>query len=58
MEGLCYASSMDGGRDAVALYERAQGALAARPRFHRLLSDMILFSTVSAAAGRFGYALV
>jgi hypothetical protein len=58
MEGLYYASSMDGGRDAVALYERAQGALAARPRFHRLLSDPLLFSTVSAAAGRFGYALV
>jgi len=58
IEGLLYCSSMDGNKPAVALYERAEPTIPARPAFHRALFDPILFPIVNAAARRFGYRLV
>lgn len=58
LEGLRYASSMDGNRPAVALFERARDALAPRPDFHRALADPLLLPAVLRAAAEFGYALV
>jgi hypothetical protein len=53
--GLYYASSMDGNQPAVALYERAQGALPVRPLFHRALADPGLDGAVARAALLFNY---
>lgn len=55
IEGLYYASSMDGNRPAVALYERAHGALPVRPLFHRSLADPGLNGAVARAALLFNY---
>jgi hypothetical protein len=55
IEGLYYASSMDGNRPAVALYERAQGTLPVRPLFHRALADPGLDGAVARAALLFNY---
>jgi hypothetical protein len=55
IEGLYYASSMDGNQPAVALYERAQGALPVRPLFHRALADPGLDGAVARAALLFNY---
>ena len=55
VQGLYYASSMDGNRPAVALYERAQDALPARPLFHRVLADPGLNGAVARAALLFDY---
>ena len=55
VEGLLYPSSMDGNQPAAALYERAQGAVAGRPVFHRALSDPALLSAVVKSALLFGY---
>ena len=55
IEGLFYASSMDGNRPAVALYERAQAALPVRPLFHRALADPGLNGAVARAALLFNY---
>jgi hypothetical protein len=57
VEGLYYPSSMDGNQPAVALYERALDALAARPLFHRALSDPALDGAVARAARLFNYAV-
>jgi hypothetical protein len=57
LEGLLYASSMDGNRPAVALYERAD-ALPARPVFHRALADAAMTSVVAEAAAEFNFAVV
>jgi len=54
-QGLYYPSSMDGNKPAVALYERAGGALPARPIFHRALEDPALNAAVVAAALLFNY---
>jgi hypothetical protein len=55
VEGLLYPSSMDGNQPAVALYERAKGALPHRPVFHRALTDPALLSAVVRSALLFGY---
>ena len=57
IEGLHYASSMDGNRAALALYERAEDALPARPSFHRALADPGLDRAVARAASLFNYAV-
>ncbi len=57
IHGLWYASSMDGHRHAVALYERAD-AMPARPSFHRALGDPALTAVVLRAGARFGYGVV
>jgi hypothetical protein len=48
---------MDGNQPAVALYERAQDALPARPLFHRALSDPALDGAVARAALLFNYGI-
>ncbi len=55
IEGLLYPSSMDSNQPAVALYERAQGALPARPTFDRALADPGLTAAVVKAALLFNY---
>ena len=39
IDGILYPSSMGGGADAFALFERARSALPPAPRFHRALAD-------------------
>jgi RES domain len=55
VEGLHYPSSMDANQPAVALYERAQDALGARPVFHRALADAALNAALAKAAALFAY---
>ena len=55
VDGVYYASSMDANRPAVALYERARNALAARPVFQRALADPALDAAVAKAALSFNY---
>ena len=57
IEGLYSPSSMDGNRPAVALYERASGALPARPVFHRALADPALDDATLQAAMLFDYGI-
>ena len=56
--GLWYGSSMHANAPCVALYERAAGALPARPSFHRALADDILRAFLEASAEALGYRLV
>jgi hypothetical protein len=58
IEGLHYPSSMAGNQPALALYERAQSALPARPAFHRALADPALGGAVAEAALLFNYSVV
>ena len=55
VEGLYYPSSMDANRPTLALYERAQNALPARPVFARALADPALNRAVVKAALLFKY---
>ncbi|MDP8953277.1 MAG: RES domain-containing protein [Actinomycetota bacterium] len=55
--GLLYASSMNGGEPAVALYERAMGAVPRAPVFNRPLSDPALLVGLGRIADAFGYGL-
>jgi hypothetical protein len=55
VDGLLYPSSMDGNQEAVALYERAEDAMPARPVFHRALADPALDGAVARAALLFDY---
>jgi RES domain len=55
VEGLYYPSSMDANQPALAFYERARGALPARPSLHRALADPGLDAAVVQAALLFGY---
>jgi hypothetical protein len=57
VSGLLYASSMNGNRPAVALYERAAGALPATPDFNRPLSDAALLVPLERIASSLGYDL-
>lgn len=57
VEGLYYPSSMDSNRPAVALYERAIGAIPKLPVFHHALTERGLRRVVLAACAIFGYAL-
>jgi hypothetical protein len=42
---------------SVALYERAEGAMPARPFFHRTLADPLLLPALIDAADDLGYTL-
>lgn len=57
-DGLWYGSSMDANAPCVALYERAQPALPARPGFHRAFADDILRAFMETCAEALGYRLV
>jgi hypothetical protein len=56
--GLLYASSMNGSRPAVALYERAARALPEAPDFNRPLSDAALLVPLERIASSLGYDLL
>lgn len=56
--GLYYPSSMHANRPAVALYERAERALAPAPVFHRPLLDPALLPVLRHVALDIGYGLV
>jgi hypothetical protein len=58
IQGLYYASCMHKGSPSLALYERAAGAIPARPSFHRALSDRALRLTLRHAAVALGYLLL
>ncbi|MGH3144978.1 MAG: RES family NAD+ phosphorylase, partial [Rubrobacter sp.] len=58
VSGLLYASSMNGNRPAVVLYERAARALPRVPNFNRPLSDAALFVPLERIASDLGYDLV
>jgi hypothetical protein len=53
--GLLYASSMNSNAPALALYERAEGALSSRPVFHRPLSDPALEDVLKRICRDIGY---
>jgi hypothetical protein len=57
LQGIYYPSCMHANRPAVALFERATGALPERPVFHRALADPPLLAPISAAAAQLGYAV-
>lgn len=58
LQGLLYASSMNGGQPAVALYENAVGAIPRSPVFNRPLSDPALLVGLGRIADALGYGLV
>jgi hypothetical protein len=58
VEGILHASSMHANKPAVALYERAQNALASAPSFNRALSDAALAPSIGTAATTLGYRIV
>lgn len=58
VSGLLYASSMNGNRPAVVLYERAARALPEAPDFNRPLSDAALLVPLERIASSLGYDLV
>jgi hypothetical protein len=57
VQGLYYASSMYRNTPSVALYERAEGAMPARPFFHRTPADPLLLPALIDAADDLGYTL-
>jgi hypothetical protein len=57
-DGLWYASSMHANRPALALYERAAGALPPTPFLHRALGDPLLRVVLENAAAELGYDLL
>lgn len=58
IDGLIYPSSMAGGGDAIALYERAGQALPSEPILDRLLADPALTMALLKAAEAIGYDIV
>ncbi|MGH2355141.1 MAG: RES family NAD+ phosphorylase, partial [Chloroflexota bacterium] len=56
-QGLYCGSSMYRNTPGVALFERAAGALPARPLFHRALADPLLLPALADAADELGYTL-
>ncbi|MGH7534109.1 MAG: hypothetical protein ACREMG_00845, partial [Gemmatimonadales bacterium] len=58
VEGVWYASAMDGNRPVVALYERGRDAMPRRPAFHRALADPALDAIVLRAAERFNFGVI
>lgn len=58
IEGLRYASSMNAGQPAFALYERARSALPGASDLDLPLATSGLLAPLAAAAQEFGYALV
>lgn len=59
LDGVLYASSMNGGAPALALTDRAEtrGVFSTHPLFHRALADDVLLDTLKYAASSLGYAL-
>jgi len=57
VQGLYYGSSMNGHAPAVALNERAQGAMPEQPQFHRALNDDMLVEVLQQIALRLSYGL-
>jgi hypothetical protein len=57
LQGLYYGSSMNGHAPAVALNERAQGAMPEQPQFHRALNDDMLVEVLQRIALRLAYGL-
>ena len=57
IDGILYPSSMGGGADAFALFERARSALATTPRFHRALADPALSAPLLRATMAINYEL-
>jgi hypothetical protein len=57
VEGLRYASSVNAGQPAFALYERARSALPAAAALNLSLAAPGLVAPLAAAAARFGYGL-
>ena len=59
VQGILYAASMHGGKEALALNERALKVplFPAHPLFHRALADDALLDTLKHAASELGYAL-
>ena len=58
VRGLLYASSMNAGEQAVALYERAEHALPALPTFNEPLSHPALLPVLRRLAADLGYELI
>jgi hypothetical protein len=58
VDGLIYRSSMGGGADSYALYERAQEAIPELPEFHRALDDPALARPLADAAAAIAYGLI
>jgi RES domain len=58
LNGLYYASSMNGNEPAVALYERATNALPRSPVLNRPLSDAPLLIPLERIAAELGYDLI
>lgn len=58
VQGLIYPSSMAGGRDVVALNERALHAIPAAPQIHYDLADRKINRVLRKAAGSIGYCVV
>lgn len=57
-EGIWYGSSMHANTPCVALFERAQTAVADHPGYHRALADTLLRAYVQNAADHLGYRLI
>ena len=59
LDGILYASSMNGGEPALALTDRAESRaiFPPHPLLHRALADDVLLDTLKDAADRLGYAL-
>ena len=57
VDGLLYGSSMHANQPCIALYERALGAVPARPVFHRMLSDPAVSTLLKNACAVVNYAL-
>lgn len=58
LDGIYYPSSLSGNRPAVALFERALGAIPGHPRFNRALAEPPLLIPIANAAVDFGYRVV
>jgi hypothetical protein len=58
LDGLLYASSMDGHAPAMALYERAADAMPTQPAFHRALDDPAIDAVTRNAAHELSYRLI
>ncbi len=58
IQGLLYASSMNAGKPAVALYERAGDALPAHTAFNEPLSHPVLLPALRRVAVDLGYSLI
>jgi hypothetical protein len=57
IQGFYYGTSMNGHAPAVALNERAQGAMPEQPQFHRALNDDMLVEVLQQIALRLSYGL-